>query len=272
VTESTDPLSARSAIVVAPSAQIEVIGRGRGPTVVAIPSLGRGAEDWDRIACGLAVAGYRVLCPQPRGLGRSVGSWRNLTLHDLAQDVAAVIEAEDNGPAAIAGHAFGNFVARATAADFPHLVRGIAIMAAAHVWPLPADVRTSIEKSHDPTLPDAERLQHIQRAFFAPGNDPRPWLYGWNEGLMLAERAATDATPRDEWWSGGRVPLLDLQAEFDVTTPPDSRRRYRDELGEQRVEIALIENAGHALLPEQPEAVLAALIAFFRKIGHPACN
>ena len=53
--------------------------------------------------------------------------------------------------------------------------------------------------------------------------------------------------------------------ENDVMIPPESRSRYRDELGE-RVSIVRIPNAGHALLPEQPEAVANALLRFVNEL------
>jgi pimeloyl-ACP methyl ester carboxylesterase len=257
------PASARHIIKTA-SSSIEVVTQGAGPLVVLIPSLGRGAEDFSDLGERLALAGYRALAPQPRGLGASRGPLRNITLHDLARDIAAVIEHEAQGPAVVAGHAFGNFVARTSAADFPQLVRGVALMAAAHLWPVPPDVRESIHKSHMMSLPDEERIPHLKHAFFAPGNDPRVWLGGWNEEIMLAERAATEATPRPEWWTAGRAPVLDMQPENDVMTPPESRNRYRDELGAERVTTVLIPRCGHALLPEQPAAVAEALIAFVK--------
>ena len=246
--------------------RIEVIARGSGPLVVLIPSLGRGAEDFDDLGERLAAAGYRALAPQPRGLGASRGPLRDITLHDLARDIAALIDHENRGPAVVAGHAFGNFVARTTAADFPDRVRAVALLAAAHLWPVPPEVRESIHKSHIMSLPDAERLPHLQHAFFAPGNDPRVWLGGWNEEVMHAERAATEATPRPEWWTAGRAPELDLQPEHDGMTPPESRNRYRDELGAERVTTVLIPRCGHALLPEQPAAVAEAMIAFMKRL------
>ena len=64
---------------------IEVIAEGRGPLIVMLPSLGRDSEEFDPAAKRIAAAGFRVLRPQPRGYGRSVGPMENLTLHDLAQ-------------------------------------------------------------------------------------------------------------------------------------------------------------------------------------------
>lgn len=246
--------------------RIEVLAQGSGPLVVMIPSLGRPAEDFDDLARRLAQAGYRAVQPQPRGIGRSTGPMHGITLHDFARDVAAVIEKNGGGPAVVAGHAFGNFVARTTAADFPKLVKAVVLLGATHVWPVPPDVRASINKSHDMRLPEEERIRCMQHAFFAPGNDPRVWLNGWHEDVMLAERAATEATPREEWWRAGTAPVLDVQPAHDVMTPPESRNRYRDEFGAGRVTTALIPGAGHALLPEQPEAVAQAVLAYLKQL------
>jgi len=256
----------KRSIVARADVRIEVLAQGRGPLVVLIPSLGRPAEDFDDLSRRLAAAGYCALRPQPRGIGRSTGPMKNITLHDFARDVAAVIDGNGGGPAVVAGHAFGNFVARATAADFPERVKAVVLLGATHVWPVPPDVRASINKSHDMRLPEEERIRCMQHAFFAPGNDPRVWLDGWHEEVMLAERAATEATPREEWWLAGTAPVLDLQPAHDVMTPPESRNRYRDEFGASRVTTALVPGAGHALLPEQPEAVAQAVLAYLKQL------
>ena len=52
---------------------IEVIVEGQGPAIVLLPSLARDSDDYDEVAEGLAAAGFRVLRPQPRGIGRSTG-------------------------------------------------------------------------------------------------------------------------------------------------------------------------------------------------------
>lgn len=247
--------------------RIEILAQGNGPPVVLIPSLGRGAGDFEDLASRLAAAGYRALRPQPRGIGTSRGPMHGVTLHDYARDMAAVIEKNGGGPAVMAGHAFGNFVARTTAADFPQRVKAVALLGATHVWPVPPDVRASINKSHDMSLPEEERIRCMKHAFFAPGNDPRVWLGGWHEEVMHAERGATEATPKEEWWMAGRAPVLDVQPAQDVMTPPGSRNRYRDEFGADRVTMTVIPNAGHALLPEQPAAVADAILAYLKQLG-----
>src|SRR5689334_12073123 len=111
--------------------QIEVVFEGDGPAVVLLPSLARDSDDYDEVAEGLAAAGFRVLRPKPRGIGRSTGPMTGISLHDLARDIAEVIKRLGGRKANVAGHAYGNWVARMTATDHPDLVRGVAIVAAA---------------------------------------------------------------------------------------------------------------------------------------------
>jgi pimeloyl-ACP methyl ester carboxylesterase len=115
-------------------------------------------------------------------------------------------------------------------------------------------------------LPEDVRLKHLRHVFFAPGSDARVWLNGWSEEVMHAEREATEATPKPEWWTAGSTPVLDMIPEADPLTPPESRNAYVEQFGAHRVTPVLIPGAAHALLPEQPEAVAAALIAYLKTL------
>jgi len=243
--------------------EIDVITEGAGQLVVLLPSRGRDSEDYDEVAQGIAAEGFHVLRPQPRGIGRSQGRMTSLTLHDYARDVAAVIE-HYGGPAVVVGHAFGNFVARTTATDHPRLVRGVVIAAAASKI-YPPELSAAVTKSGDLTLPKEERLKYLQATFFAPGNDPSVWLEGWYPAANESQRLATLATKQAEWWATGSGPILDLQADSDPFHPIAKTNELKDELGE-RVSVVVIRNASHALLPEQPRAVVAAIVGWMRKL------
>jgi pimeloyl-ACP methyl ester carboxylesterase len=241
--------------------EIDVIVEGAGPLIVLLPSRGRDSEDYDEVAQGLAQAGFRVLRPQPRGIGKSTGALQNVTLHDYARDVAGVIR-HNGGPAVIVGHAYGNWVARMTAVDHPALVRGVVIAAAA-AKKYPPELSVAVTKSGDPSLPKEERLKYLRGTFFAPGNDPTIWLDGWHPQASESQRLAGLATRQEEWWTAGTVPLLDLQADNDPFHSIDKMNELKDELGE-RVTVAVIRNASHALLPEQPRAVVEAIVTWVR--------
>jgi len=242
---------------------IDVITEGAGPLIILLPSRGRDSEDYDEVAQGIAENGFRVLRPQPRGIGQSAGPMTNVTLHDFARDIAAVIK-HYGGPAVIVGHAYGNWVARMTATDHPDLVRGVVIAAAA-AKKYPPELSVAVTKSGDTSLPREERLKYLRGTFFASGNDPAIWLDGWHAEASESQRLAGLATKQAEWWSAGKVPLLDLQADNDPFHPIERMNELKDELGD-RVSVVVIKNASHALLPEQPKAVVEAIVAWVRKL------
>jgi pimeloyl-ACP methyl ester carboxylesterase len=250
--------------------RIEVLAQGHGNVIVLLPSLGRGAGDFDIVADRLAAAGHRVLRPQPRGIGQSRGPLAGIDLHDCAADIAAVIEHENSGAAFVVGHAFGNRVARMLATDRPELVRAVALVAAnIGRAPSPPQVRAAIRASADPSLPDAERIAALQFAFFAPGNDPRDWLAGWHPEVLAAQRIAGDRTSREEDFAAGRAPVLYLQPAHDPLAHVEDAKAYKAQLGE-RVTIVVIERASHAVIAEQPDAVSTALIRYARELWPPA--
>ena len=246
-------------------ARIEVLAQGSGPMVVLLPSLARGAEDFDRIAPLVAAAGYRVIRPEPRGIGRSTGPMDGLSLYDLAADVAVAIEADAGGrpgPVIVAGHAFGNWIARALSAIRPDMVRAVVLLAASIGTDIDPGIRSSIDGSFNPDLSEDERLRHLLRGYFASGNDVRVWLGGWHPAVARMQRAATAATTDRTWQHvADRVPVLYVAAEEDAIAPPPTLARLQQELG-MRASLTSIPHAGHALLPEQPEATAAALVRF----------
>jgi pimeloyl-ACP methyl ester carboxylesterase len=250
-------------IIERPGVAIEVFAEGQGPMVLMIPSLGRGAVDFIDLAKRLSTAGYTAVRIQPRGIGQSRGPLKEISLHDLAMDAATVIEALKGQPAFVIGHAFGNRVARMLAAKRPELVRAVVLLAAGGKAPMEPVIRDSLTKSFDLEMPEAERLEHVRRAFFAPGNDPSVWRGGWYPEVATAQGAATQATKLQDWWSGGKVPILVVQPLKDTVATPVNARMLKEEFGD-RVTVVDIADAGHALLPEQPEAVARAVINYIR--------
>jgi pimeloyl-ACP methyl ester carboxylesterase len=252
-------------VIVNGDVQIEIIAEGAGPLVIMLPSRGRDSEDFDEVAAGIAAAGYRVLRPQPRGIRRSTGPMNDLTLHDFADDVAAIIRDEGSGSAVLIGHAFGNQVARMTAVDHPCLVRGVVLAATAARNGVTRELADALSKAADLSLPDAVRLQALQFAFFAPNHDPSIWLTGWHPQTMQCQGTAIANTRTEEWWSAGAAPILDLQAALDPWRRRDTANELKDELGE-RVEIAIVGDASHALIPEQPSAVVEHIVNWTRQL------
>ncbi|MFD0668146.1 alpha/beta fold hydrolase [Ramlibacter sp. MAHUQ-53] len=258
-----DPAAARRRVAVTlASASIDVIVEGTGPAVVLLPSSLRDSQDFDDLAARIAREGLQVLRPQPRGMGRSSPPPAGMTLETLADDVAGVIAQLAAGPAVVVGHAYGHWVARMTDLRHPQRVRGVVVLGAA-ARQFPPGMADALAIASDPQRTDEARLEALRVCMFAPGNDPSAWLAGWHPQWRAAYREASQHPPREAWYGQAHAPLLDLQGAQDAWRPPATRGELRDALGE-KVTVKVIERAGHALVPEQPEAVARAIVDWVR--------
>jgi pimeloyl-ACP methyl ester carboxylesterase len=236
------------------------------PDIVVLPSYGRdGGEDFDAFTAALTGAGYRVLRPQPRGIGRSIGPMTGVSIDELGDDVARVIDALGRGPAVILGHAFSNFVARTVATNRPDTVR-VVILAAASTQAPPPEINNAPFHAGDLSLPEDERLAALRLAFFAPGHDPSIWLTGWYPDTLAMQHAAVTGIDLDRYWGAGGAPILEIIAALDPFHPEDQWDDLHTRLG-ARVTSAVIDDAGHALFPEQPVAVAAAVTDYLRNLS-----
>ena len=245
-------------IVAHEDVRIEVISEGSGPLLVLLPSRGRDSEDYDEVAAGIAKAGARVLRPQPRGTGASRGPMNGLTLHDFARDVAAVIEHAGGGPAVVVGHAFGNWIARMTAADHPQLVRGVAILAAA-AKTYPGALAEAVTRSADVTLPDAQRLKYLRSTFFAPGHETGGMVGG---GKRAAPRPSGGARSFQAARDGERAEERVRRARHYRRDPgceprPHPRAACRRRRSDRRVDAKTSEVAGVPGVQETPPLQIA---------------
>jgi Predicted hydrolases or acyltransferases (alpha/beta hydrolase superfamily) len=166
----------------------------------------------------------------------------------------------------VVGHAFGNRVARAFAHQYPDTVNKIVLVAsggAQNLREMP-DVLKALTGSFKWWTPPPIRKSNVHFAFFADEHPvPPDWMRGWYIEAMKAQSRAVALTPEAEWRAaGGHAPILVLQGGDDRVAPAaltseSLRADYPD-----RVSIKVIPNAGHALLPEAPDDIANAIIAF----------
>jgi len=184
----------------------------------------------------------------------------------MADDIAAVIDALADGPAVVLGHAFGNFVARATAEYHPEKIAA-AILASAAGKTVAREINSAPMRAGDLSLPDGERLAALRLAFFAPGHDASIWLTGWYPDTL---RMQVDCVRRDDptrYWGAGQGPLLEIIPALD----PFHQRSEWDDLRARygsRISTIVIDDASHALFPEQPDAVAESVIGYLRTLPH----
>ena len=254
-------------VVTTGQASIDTRVDGDGSAVVVIPSYGRDAgSDFDALTTTLVAGGYRVLRPQPRGVAGSSGPMSGVTFADMAGDIARVVDDLADGPAVILGHAFGNFVARATAVHHPGRVAAV-ILAAASGRTVDPQINSAPMRAGDLTLPDATRLAVLQQAFFAPGHDASVWLGGWYPATLAMQVDCVQRTDAARYCGAGDAPVFEIIAALDPFHRRDEWGDMRGRYGD-RVTTTVIDDASHALFPEQPDAVADAVVDYLRTLNH----
>lgn len=241
-------------------AQIVTHTLGSGPEIVMFASAGRESSDFNELAESLAAAGYRVTLFEAPGILGAAASRPNPSLFDLADDAAHYLETRD-GPAVLVGHAFGNRLARAIATKHPDRVRGVVLIGAGGLKPIPAEAARALRASFDPQLSPEDHRAAVRYGFFA-GDNPVPdyWLRGWHIATGELQGAATRGVDSTLWWQAGGKPLLVISGMQDTIAPPeDTIDLLEAELGPQ-VTAVRIDGAGHALLPEAPGEIRAAIL------------
>ena len=260
----------RTDLLPRPEGRIAFDDTGVGPLVVCLPGLGDLRSEYRHLTPLLLAAGFRVVTMDLRGHGESDASFTDHERPSVGDDVIALLEHLDAGPAHLIGTSFGAAAVTWAAARAPHRVASVTL-----IGPFVRDI----------PIPAIKRLG--LRAMLA-----RPWgvagWVGWYGKLWgdarPADHDAHTAAIRSNLAEPGRLTAVramalstceDIDPRLDEltgrtlivmgTADPD----FDDPAEEARViaarmdgEVALIEGAGHYPHAEQPATVGAALLAF----------
>ncbi|HHL43909.1 MAG TPA: alpha/beta hydrolase, partial [Hellea balneolensis] len=245
-----------------------------GETVILLASLGRSVSDFNALVSSLNSQGYHTISVNMRGVGKSkfAPKQSNLNLFDLAKDVHLAImpDADREKPVILIGHAFGNRLARAYASAYPQSIKALVLVAAGGSQKLDPSqkVTQALGNSFEWKMWPPKRYREIQYAFFADTHKPpNSWKRGWYKKAAKLQVMASQTTPLPTWHAGdGKSPILVLQAANDRIAPAKTTSQVLLNDFPKRVQIVEIENAGHALLPEQAEAISDAVIQFLQHL------
>ena len=154
-------------------ATLECTFYGSGTPVVLLANAGCSTGYFDDLARVLAAGGLQTISVNMRGAGESRGSLDGITVHDLAADVAGVLEAVDWGPAHLVGHAFGNRVARCLAVDRPSLVRSVSLLAAGGLIGPAMPLGTSFRNATEVKMNGSDCVTVLGARWLSPASDPK---------------------------------------------------------------------------------------------------
>ena len=243
--------------------RVHHVEHGSGVPLVALHGAGVDHREIEAaIEAVLPKTGYRRIYPDLPGMGRS--SADGLSSNDAVVGVLVdFLERLDAGPVMLLGHSYGGYLARGLAAARPDLLSGLALIC-------PVAERSRNVPTHEVVRRDGDAYDELE-----PGQRE-----GFDEYFVVRTRT-TARRYRDHVVPG--TVLVDEKAlerifagwfltigsqEFFAPTLIVAGRRdsavgYTDAIGllehYPHATAAVIDDAGHALLHEQPE-LLAALV------------
>ncbi|WP_087724727.1 alpha/beta fold hydrolase [Pandoraea sp. PE-S2T-3] len=248
------------------------------PTVVFLHGAQHDHSVWGLQSRYLANHGMNVLALDLPGHHRSSGAPLT-SIGALADWVAAVLDAAGVDTAAWVGHSMGSLIALDAAARHPARVSKIALVGTAY----PMKVSDALLDAAGQREPEAIALvnewSHSTMAAKPSAPGPGFWTWGGNQRLM--ERVAkrnpgekvflTDfeaCNGYDRGWEAAaqvKCPVLAVLGQRDQMTPPRAAKALLDALREGGAPVTVqTVNAGHAIMTEQPDALLDALVQFMR--------
>jgi len=255
------------------AARLFVQQSGDGPALLLVHSLSFDGDMWAAQARALH-GRYRVLRLDLRGHGRSRGDSAGVSLEDLADDVARVLDALDIHRVGYAGLSLGGMVGMRLCLRHPERVAALALLNTS-AEPEPEGVRQMYDQANErsrgggdnpavtemmlglmfsdefrneqPTLVDSYRQKLVERG------DP--------EGLYHVARAVIwrDSILQD--LERIAVPSLVVTSSGDRALPAERGVAIAGAI--PGCGLLAIDGAGHMTAVEQPDAVTAALSELF---------
>ncbi len=237
-------------------------------TVVFVHGAGLDHSVWLLQSRYLAHHGHNVSAVDLPGHGQSEGP--ALTdIQSMADWVVKVLDACAVQRASVVGHSMGALVALETGARAPERVERLALLGASVPMPV-SDALLEAARANDRRAHDMINLWGHSRAAQMGGN-PVPGLWMSAQTLRLLERSRPGVLHRDlnacNTYQQGlesarrlRCPVLLLLARHDRMTPPKNSEELVRNIPD--TQVLLLEECGHEMMSEQPDAVVDALKEF----------
>ncbi len=235
------------------------------PAVVFLHGAGFDHCVWALLARSFAYHGFGVLAPDFPAHGRSSGTALS-SIAALADWTAALIDAAGVRAARLVGHSMGSLVALETAARHPEKVTALGLIATAAPMPVSADLLNAAKTNDHAAVDMISLWGNGYRATMGGSEAPGLWMLGGAERLLERARPGVlfaDLSACNDYRDGLaaaakiKVPSVVILGSRDLMTPAKSGRAIAAAIPGSR--LTVLEGAGHLLMSERPDEVLAAL-------------
>lgn len=215
----------------------------------------------------------RVIAYDHRGHGQSDIAPGPITMADLADDAARVIEATGNGPVVWLGISMGGMAGQELALRHPQLVSALIIADSTSRYPEEAQTAwqqriVTLEQQGIPGVVDATLQRFFTSAFHqrdaATVDAFRRRLLSTDLQSYLACCHAVRAIDTTERLEQIVIPVQIIVGDQDQGTPLTMSQTMADRFPSAR--LAVIPNAGHLSAVEQPGAFAKVVNAFLREL------
>jgi pimeloyl-ACP methyl ester carboxylesterase len=237
------------------------------PTVVFIHGGAHDHSVWALQSRYFAYHGWNALAVDLPGHGKSEGKALD-RIGDIADWVIRVLDAAGASTASLVGHSMGSLVALETAARHPARVAKLALVGTAVPMAVSAPLLNASKTNEHLAYEMINVYSHSNAAQFGGNRVPGIWMMGSamrlmersGSGVLHADFSACDAYDGLEAAAQIKCPVLLILGKRDQMAPIKAAQALATAIPNAR-KVAL-EGAGHALMTEQPDAVLDALIGF----------
>ena len=234
------------------------------PVVVFLHGAGFDHSAWALHSRWFAHHGFAVLAPDLPGHGRSQG--KPLTSIDaLADWTIALLDAAGAANAKLIGHSMGSLVALETAARHPARVSELCLIATSDAMAVSNDLLGAAEKNDHDAIDMVSIWGLGFPAEIGGSLAPGVWMHGGAQrtleaakpGVLHADLAACNAYRNATSAArGANIPVTLILGERDMMTSVKNGRALAAAF--QNARTVVLKGAGHMLMAERPDDVLAA--------------
>jgi pimeloyl-ACP methyl ester carboxylesterase len=238
------------------------------PCVVFVHGALHDHSVWTLLARWYAHHGHSVLAVDQPGHGRSAGA-PLASVEALADWLLALLDAAGAHKASLVGHSMGSLIALEAAARAPSKVETLVMVGTAYPMKVSEALLETARSAPLKAIDMVNVFSHATMAAKPSHPGPGTWLHGANRALMRrvqAGQTAVNLFHHDfgvcDRYAGGfeaaaklQCPVTLVLGERDQMTAPQHSREIAAAMKARVIRI----KAGHALMTEAPDAVLAAL-------------